>query len=885
MSKLLDAALAFEKAGCSVVPVRADATKAPAAFWKEYQTRRPTPDELRDWFTTGDYDGLGIICGEVSGNVELLEFEGRAIAEGFFEKFRDALNDHGKTGLGDRIADGYAEATPTGGLHLLIRVAGKLRRNTKLASRPARDEELTDQEKKVRENHPGKVFPRVLIETRGEGGFVVTAPSGGRTHPNGKEWRLISGAPDRIATVTPDERDALYAIASLLDQMPAPDPEPATSTPGARSAPKGTAGNSGEGLRPGDDFNERADWEDILTPHGWTYVGDVGGGKAWRRPGKHEGISATTGRNDADNLYVFSSSTEFDTERPYSKFGAWALLEHGEDYGKAAKELRAQGYGSALPPRRTRPTRNRDEDQGDDERDRPEIDITDEPTAIVALADAIEGRAFPGTYVRSGRVVEIAQPSGEVENLVTFAPVTPDRMRRLLAEHTNTYKRKTTKDGEQYIPASPTVSTCAAALTGQHWPGLQPLNGLIHAPVIRPDGTVLQTPGYDEPTGLFLAPTVDVPQVPDKPTLSDIANARKYLVDFVLGDFCFDSPTSRANYVALLMTPMLRLFIGGMVPFGIISAATRGSGKTYLTSVLNAIYGCHMTTWQKDDTETAKVITATMRETSVPVVVFDNVDIHDTVDHPSLAMLLTSRSWSGRVLGASSTFTAPNDRLWLCTGNNVAVGGDISSRSVLVNLDPQMERPELRTGFAIADLDGWLHDDANRGELLRAVLTLARAWVAAGAPRAERPMRNFTAWAEAMGGLCGFLDLPGFLDNEAQLVEGADDEETGTAAFLAQWFTLYGSTPQRSVDLLDSAKPDAIMGQWRDSWNGTFPTRANGGAYSVRGMGKFLAARRNRIFGGLKLVGEMDAHTKIWLYRVVKVAEETATQAAGLVAV
>lgn len=532
------------------------------------------------------------------------------------------------------------------------------------------------------------------------------------------------------------------------------------------------------------------------------------------------------------------------------------------------------------PPRASSGDEKRDENtNGQPPPQRRSIDITDEPTAITGISDVINEQALPGTYVQSGRVVEITVPSGGVDDLVHIVAVTPDRLRRLLVRHVHVYRMKSTRTAEFPVPAAPAVSTCAAVLTDQGWPGLQPLAGLIHAPIIRPDGEVLQAPGYDEATGLYLTPRFPVPRVPSQPSPAEVAEAKTFLLDHVLGDFCFDSPASRANYIALLMTPMLRLYFGGMVPFGIVSATTRGSGKTLLVSVLNALYGAHMTTWRRDDEETAKVVTATLRDTTAPVVCFDNVDIHDTVDHPSLAMLLTSRTWSGRILGASSTFTAANDRLWMCTGNNVALGGDIASRSVLVKLDPQMERPELRTDFEIGDLDGWLHNDANRAELLRAVLTLARAWIAAGGPRIPRAMRNFSAWAQAMGGLTEFLDLPGFLGNEAELVDASDDEETSTAAFLAQWAGMYGSQPKRAVDLLDSARGDSVMGQWHDPWHGTFPARANGKPYSAKGLGRFLAARRGRIFGGLKLIGEMEPRTKVWLYRVERSAADAAAEA------
>src|SRR5699024_4692542 len=92
------------------------------------------------------------------------------------------------------------------------------------------------------------------------------------------------------------------------------------------------------------------DWTDILTPHGWTELFRTGNTRYWRRPGKRLGISATTGHaEDRDRLYVFSTSTEFESETPYTKFGAYALLEHGTDYKAAARALSTAGYGRPAP--------------------------------------------------------------------------------------------------------------------------------------------------------------------------------------------------------------------------------------------------------------------------------------------------------------------------------------------------------------------------------------------------------------------------------------------------------------------------------------------------------------------------------------------------------
>ncbi|MEU8717510.1 phage/plasmid primase, P4 family [Streptomyces sp. NPDC048663] len=346
----LAAALAWNQAGASVVRAAANGTKAPLGQWKQAQTERATTEQLHAWFS-GGHPGIGLVLGDVSGNLEMLEFEGRAVAEGVAREFGDICNDSGLGELWQHVRSGYLESTPSGGAHILYRVTGgTVLPNTKLARRPANAAEL--------EVKPAdKVKP--LIETRGEGGFVVVAPSHGTVHETGAPWQAVNGSPATVATITADERDALFAVARMLDQMPAPA-EPTTPAPTAATDPAnafllggGQVLEEPGALRPGDDYEARTLWADILKPHGWTLVRSGGQTSYWRRPGKDAGmISATTGHAaDRDRLYVFSTSTEFEPERPYTKFGAYTLLEHGGDHSAAARTLRQQGYGSRPAPR------------------------------------------------------------------------------------------------------------------------------------------------------------------------------------------------------------------------------------------------------------------------------------------------------------------------------------------------------------------------------------------------------------------------------------------------------------------------------------------------------------------------------------------------------
>lgn len=305
-------------AGISVVPIRTDGTKHPSLYgWREYQQRRATATELARWFCMEQ--GIAFITGAVSGNLEALDFD----CYDTFKAWR--LQMHGDpilSALYEHIASGYLEATPAGGRHLLYRCA-VIEGNQKLASRP-------DGEKR-----------KTLIETRGEGGLIIVAPSRGGVHPSGKPYRVVRGGVSSIRTITAQQRDSLFSVARMFDEVP-----PASSHP--VSLPRLVSPfQEGNELRPGDLFNQTASWEDILIPHGWQLVRTIGTEGYWRRPGKdNPGISATTNHQGHDLLYVFSTSTVFETERGYTKFQAYTLLNHQGDFSAAARTLAEVGYST-----------------------------------------------------------------------------------------------------------------------------------------------------------------------------------------------------------------------------------------------------------------------------------------------------------------------------------------------------------------------------------------------------------------------------------------------------------------------------------------------------------------------------------------------------------
>lgn len=322
-------ALPWWRAGCSVVPIKPDGTKRPSQEWKPLQERRMTEAEVHAAWSGRSTVGVAVICGQVSGNLEMLELEAEASNGRALESISAALVEIGLTDLWSQLNAGYSEWTPSGGLHLLYRISDHaVPGNTKIASGPT-----------------GKT----LSETRGEGGYVIVAPSPGECHPSGEAWLTINGSPETIPTISWDQRERLHrAIWSALDQSPPAPPQPPTRLLELRGPrPDGT-------LTPGDDYALKTDWAEILEPHGWraqVYQG-AAGERLWTRPGKRriDGSSASTDYQGKPGLYVWSTSTGLPSEQPLSKLFVYAHYNHGGDMQAAARSLREQGYGSPRPP-------------------------------------------------------------------------------------------------------------------------------------------------------------------------------------------------------------------------------------------------------------------------------------------------------------------------------------------------------------------------------------------------------------------------------------------------------------------------------------------------------------------------------------------------------
>jgi hypothetical protein len=235
-----------------------------------------------------------------------------------------------------------------------------------------------------------------------------------------------------------------------------------------------------------------------------------------------------------------------------------------------------------------------------------------------------------------------------------------------------------------------------------------------------------------------------------------------------------------------------------------------------------------------------------------------------------LESLLTSDIWSDRLLGQSRDVSAPNDRLWLATGNNAAFGGDLARRITTVALDPPEANHHLRTDFKIKDLNVWMRE--HRGELLAAILTVARGWVVAGRPAERVRSDDYAPWVGGLRGLMGWAGLSGtFGGGTSTVAMSADDEEWH--AFLVALHDAFGVEPftvKQLVERLDSYEdridsavlPGDLAQQWshiRDGKDAGFK----------KSLGLWLTNRVGRYVAGWSVIDAgKDSHANVVRYRV-----------------
>jgi len=497
----------------------------------------------------------------------------------------------------------------------------------------------------------------------------------------------------------------------------------------------------------------------------------------------------------------------------------------------------------------------------------PQIVIDDIQLADLTaqgLSALRRANAPPATFVRSGylcRVVRDEDGQPAVEDIDKVI------MRARLAEVATFFSIN--KRGE-HLGQNPPLYLAENILAQGAW-DFPPLLGVARSPILRRDGTICTAPGYDADSRLYYCPDplLVVPPIPDDPSVEEVEAAKDDLVDLI-GEFPFADAAGVPNALAILLTILMRPVIAGHVPLAIVDAPVQGTGKTLMVTALGivgvgTVSGESIPDRQNDD-EWRKKITSVLLK-GPPLVLLDNIPDNSTIDAPPLAALLTTHLWSDRLLGKNDNVQLPARSIWVATGNNLRVAGDMPRRCYTVRMDANSEKPWTRTGFRHADLEQ--HALTNRGQLLASAFTLIRSWFAAGQPQASVPaLGSFQEWTNTIGGVLAHAGIEDFLANIEDVRAVQDEDTLQWLAFFAAWWDHFGERPITADDLAqrilshenlsDEPLPDALLVN-KDKGEGALK----------RSLGRNLSRLTGRIFDARKLCDAgTDTHRKVRAWRL-----------------
>ena len=378
-------------------------------------------------------------------------------------------------------------------------------------------------------------------------------------------------------------------------------------------------------------------------------------------------------------------------------------------------------------------------------------------------------------------------PGGEIVKAKRLVQVTTYHIMEQMGRSAVFLKyRKTAKT---WAPFSPTFELAQMYLGREGMWKLRPLAGVVSAPTLRADGSILQTPGYDPQTQIIYNPEgVEYPVIPENPTKDDALRALAVLAE-PIAKFPFIDETARAAMLTAMLTACIRRSLPAAPAFA-LDAPTQGTGKGKLQSILAALAEGHKATpisAADGEAELEKRIDSELL-CGAPILSIDNVVV--PLGNDKLATILTEPIVACRVLGKSKTPRTPTGALVTITGNNLVILSELGRRTIRIRIDSAMEKPWDRQ-FDFDPVELVLRD---RARYVTAALIILRAHHVAGRPAPGGAFGSFETWYAWIVGALAWLGC----ENPKQTVEVTTAEDPALmahAAVIDAWAAVFGDEP------------------------------------------------------------------------------------------
>jgi putative DNA primase/helicase len=394
---------------------------------------------------------------------------------------------------------------------------------------------------------------------------------------------------------------------------------------------------------------------------------------------------------------------------------------------------------------------------------------------------------------------------------------------------------------------------------------LPELLGIVEAPVMRPDGTIVTARGYDEPTALVLKSPLLWPSLPS-PSRAAAQAAIKCLTE-PFAEFPFSTPAGWSVLVSAILTGIQRRLLP-TAPAHAIDAPAQESGKSLLADCVSIVVvgrpvsSMSANNGRNGDEELRKKLMAVLIAGDA-IVSLDNIT--QPLRSDALATILTLETYQDRILGVSQTASAPTNILFLLTGNNLTLSGDMPSRVVIARIEPECERPGERT-FQISDLRA--HVLERRPQLVCAALTILQSYFFAGRPpQGLKPFGRFEQWSHEIREAIVWAGLPDPCLTRDDIV-ASDPERDNTFAVFENWFRVVGDGKVTLQRLIQCARDDEYLREALTEVAADTQTDHHGRISSHR-LAAWCRAQAGRIVGEYKLVRAGEAHAGFKTWQIV----------------
>ena len=361
------------------------------------------------------------------------------------------------------------------------------------------------------------------------------------------------------------------------------------------------------------------------------------------------------------------------------------------------------------------------------------------------------------------------------------------------------------KNGEfRRTNVDPPKDLCKQIISMKSLRQLKQLKAVITTPTIRLDGSLLDKPGYDEETGLLLEQTEGFANIPINPSNAQVYSAL-HKVMHPFKDFPLTGPLDRGILLSAILT-------------------------------------------------------------AIRCIIWDNV--MGIFDSSAIAGALTSSSYQDRVLGKSEASTVPNRALFILTGNNLCLAGDLPRRVLICRIDPRTDRPFARE----FDFDPVQYVLDHRQELAEAALTIIRGWLSSDAKRASGRMASFENWDDLVRQAVAWVGGDEYGDpmDAVDIAQSNDPEQTALYEFLEAWHSRFSDkavTAKEVMDAVNIQNPTPVDKRLYES----ISELMNGFPNNAKSLGRTLRFRTDRIVGGLRLEVGPETRNKVGRWRVIEV--------------